>query len=123
MGGRPDDSTRNFHGDLAELAAWDAVLTQNEISELASGVSPLSVRPGSLKNYVPLVRGVEDVVYGSHSSTTGTTVSAHPPVIYGAPSAPVVVSDVPRVISVSTDDDVLADEDPWTIVGTRFGAR
>lgn len=47
------DSTPSgpFDGRLAECAIWDVDLTDAEVAELASGVSPLKVRPGNLVGY------------------------------------------------------------------------
>jgi hypothetical protein len=116
--------TRGIDARVAELACWDGELGQAQATALAAGCSPLSIAPDSLLNYWPLVRDLHDVAGGlTFTNATSTPVAAHPRIMQ--PSYPVVstVSDVPRVISVSTDDDVPATEDPWTIAGTRFGAR
>lgn len=45
-----------------EGALWDCELTADEIRALASGVSPLAVRPDRLVEYVPFPpRGARDV--------------------------------------------------------------
>ncbi len=36
-------------------AGWDVVLTREEIARLASGISPLLIRPDRLVYYAPLV--------------------------------------------------------------------
>jgi hypothetical protein len=123
LAGRTSTDDRNFNGKLAEVAQWNTELGDAEAAQLSSGVSPLLVRPDNLGYYAPLDGGYHDYVGGSAGTLDGTTASPHPPIIRPAQFTPVVVSDVPRVISVSTDDDVPVDEDPWTIAGTRFGAR
>lgn len=42
-------------GYLAEVGIWDAALTDAEVAVLATGVSPLAVRPQSLVGYWPIV--------------------------------------------------------------------
>ncbi len=44
-------NTNYMSGRLAEAAVWDAVLTSEEHELLASGLSPLFIRPGSLISY------------------------------------------------------------------------
>jgi len=41
-------------GDLAEIAIYDGILTEDEIKSLAAGHCPLSVRPDLLSGYYPL---------------------------------------------------------------------
>ncbi len=65
-----DTTTSNFLGaDLAELAIWNAALTQPDVEALAEGLSPLKVVPGSLIFYAPLVRGLQDHI-GAATATT-----------------------------------------------------
>lgn len=78
-------TTEPFGGDLAEVAIWSAVLTDQEILALARGLSPFAVRPASLVSYVP--------IWGLHSpeidlktpantwTVTGATRSSHAPVV------------------------------------------
>lgn len=42
-------------GLIAEVAMWNVALTDAEVSSLATGVSPLQIRPGSLVAYWPLI--------------------------------------------------------------------
>ena len=51
-------------GSLAEAAIWNAALSDAEVAALATGVSPLLVRPGSLVFYAPLARDLLDRVGG-----------------------------------------------------------
>ena len=84
--GRWDDSTPQFgfNGKLAEGAAWNVELTSAERQMLADGVSPLLVRPGSLRYYMPhVVAGVTRGYFGNAITEAGTvTTSAHPRTIY-----------------------------------------
>jgi len=43
-----------FDGEIAEWAAWDAVLTAGERTSLYNGASPLFVRPGNMRAYFPM---------------------------------------------------------------------
>lgn len=69
-----------FDGNLAEPAIWDATLTAAEAASLATGISPLAIRPGNLVFYSPLVRTLtNDIVGGLTLTNNGTvTVAAHP---------------------------------------------
>ena len=73
-----------FSGFIAESAIWNVALTDAEITILAAGYSPLFVRPQNLVFYAPLIRGLNDKVGGLVLTASGTTVSAHPPIIYPA---------------------------------------
>jgi hypothetical protein len=73
--------TSPFSGDLAEVAFWNAALTDAEVASLAKGFSPTMVRPMSLRSYYPLSgRGTERDLYArSFLATTGTTAATtHP---------------------------------------------
>lgn len=43
-------------GDVAEIGVWSAQLTETELYSLSRGVKPISIRPESLKAYLPLIR-------------------------------------------------------------------
>jgi len=84
MGWGHDTSTgsaRYTAGSYAETAWYDDVLTPAEIASLASGVTPVLIRPRALVHYWPLVDTTQDVVGGEEPTLTGTTVLAHPRVI------------------------------------------
>lgn len=87
--GRRGDSTPDAYmsGHIAGAAVWNAALSDDEAAILAKGYSPLFVKPENLVAYWPLVRGLNDRVGGYTLTASGTTVSAHPPVIYPAPPA------------------------------------
>ena len=79
---------RNDNGfcdaSIAEAAIWNTDLTEAEIAVLATGVSPLAVRPQSLVAYWPLVGNLSpelDFVGGYDMAlTNGPTKADHPPV-------------------------------------------
>ena len=65
-------------GRIAEVGFWSATLTQDEISALAKGASPSSIRPQSLFFYAPLVRDAIELRNGSTLTVSGATVAEHP---------------------------------------------
>jgi hypothetical protein len=73
---------RPWSGSLAEIGMWDVALTAAEIAALGKGYTPKLIRPTALRLYVPIVRDVVDVRGGLALTTTGTSVSVHPRVIY-----------------------------------------
>lgn len=66
-----------FNGDLAQVAIYDAALSENELKALSNGFSPRTIRPQSLRFFAPLVRELIDYK-GATLTNTGTTVSVHP---------------------------------------------
>ena len=70
-------------GPVAEAAVWDVALTAADAAILASGYSPLFVRPQNLVFYVPLVRDNDEDIVGGISMTAfnAPTIASHPPVI------------------------------------------
>ena len=80
----------SYVGSLAEIANWrDVNLGADDITALASGFSPLRVRPRYLDLYAPMVDSAVNNIEPSHAapagtfSVTGTTVSDHPRIIGG----------------------------------------
>lgn len=56
IGARKNTSYGTFWtGGIAEVAVWSVALTTNEIADLASGMSPLLIRPTSRVFYAPLI--------------------------------------------------------------------
>lgn len=92
------DGTRDIDGKLAEVAAWNRVLSGAEMASLASGFSPLFF-PG-LIFYAPLVREDEDIVGGNAPSVNGTpSVFPHPRMIYPHTPHAFAVPAVPGTIA------------------------
>lgn len=84
---------------IAECALWNAALTTSEIDSLATGFSPLFIRPVSLLGYWPLWSNYIDSVGSNTLSATGDPeAAAHPRIFYptspqiGVPSGTVVPS-------------------------------
>lgn len=80
--GTGDSGTSNFlDGHLAECAKWDRELAATEITALKNGVSPRFYLNG-LKWYVPMVRDYNEIKTGIAITNNGSTVSAHPRILY-----------------------------------------
>jgi len=73
-----------FDGSIAEVAVWNAILTDAEYLVLAAGYSPLFVRPQSLVAYWPLIRGYNCKINAANNLTANNapTIVAHPRIIY-----------------------------------------
>lgn len=80
----------DFDGSMAEVASWQAVLSAAERAALAAGATPMLVRPGDLKMYVPAYGPANDEggqFVGGTWPATGTLPQVnHPPV--GPPILP-----------------------------------
>lgn len=81
-----NNSGAAISGYVAEAAIWNVALTAAEISALASGYSPLLIRPGSLVYYPQLIGRISpeiDIVGGYDMTLNGSPTTAnHPPIIY-----------------------------------------
>ncbi len=85
LGYQADSGPANaMSGALAEWAMWNVALSNEEISILALGVSPLLVRPNELLAYWPMIGGnlttEPDIVGGfnlAESASYGTRNGAH----------------------------------------------
>lgn len=73
-----------FPGLIAEVGIWNVALTDDEVSSLAKGMSPLLIRRENLVEYVPLLgKGSPEVgLKGTPFTVTGTTAAAHPRIYY-----------------------------------------
>ena len=85
--GMSGDSTpsRGMSGDIAHVAVWDVVLTDDEVATLAEGISPLRVRRDSLIAYWPINgQSPEPDIVGGLNLTLGgaPTQSEEPPIPY-----------------------------------------
>ena len=67
----------SYVGDLAEFAYWGIDLDAAEIAALAKGFRPSSIRPASLKAYIPGIRTIQEI-RGTSLTVTGTSVADHP---------------------------------------------
>lgn len=70
-----------FAGLMADVAAWNVVLTDAELESLRKGFSPRRIRPQSLKLFLPMVRDTNDRK-GNAWTVVGGSVANHPRV-YG----------------------------------------
>ena len=82
-----DHSGKYWEGKIGECAAYNAILSANEIAQLAEGVSPLFIQPENLIGYWPLgglyTDEVNDIL-GSYNLTANNspTTFDHPKAIY-----------------------------------------
>jgi hypothetical protein len=72
-----------FNGSLAEVAVWNAALTDQEIAVLATGMPASAVRPQSLVFYLPLVRELVDLMGNAPFAKVGSPAAAEHCRIYG----------------------------------------
>jgi hypothetical protein len=84
--GRVDGTSPGSYmeGRIAEAGLWNVALDVNEIAALARGISPRSVRPGSLVGYWPIwgihSPEIDLVPAGRTLTVTGTSKADHAPV-------------------------------------------
>ena len=79
--GKRSTNTWYWKGDMAELAKWDTDLSQEQITALAKGASPLFF-PEPLAWYLPLREHLREVVAGLAVANNGTTLTEHPTISY-----------------------------------------
>jgi hypothetical protein len=78
IGGRSGGG-RFFNGLMAEVAMWNADLTDDEVTSLARGFKPSRVRPQSLQFYAPIVRDIQELRQAVAITNSNTaTVADHP---------------------------------------------
>lgn len=102
-----------FAGDLAEAAAWNIALSDADVAALNLGISPLFVRPDALTSYWPLLGqgSPEPDFRGKKALTaTGTTVVAHPSIVYPdynfvAPKFGAALGTAGRTLAVFTPEE------------------
>jgi hypothetical protein len=94
-------------GGMAEVAIWNATLSDEAIAVLSTGVSPLAVHPQDLVIYLPFVRDDDNCLISGISFTPGNspTVGAHPRVIY------------PKIFAVNYENIVRSDALPAYLEG------
>lgn len=81
LGARNENDIRNMDGRMAAVGWWNRVLGAGEITSLAKGYSPLFI-PNGLKFAPDLVRSYFDPISGAAGTLDGTSVIAHPRIIY-----------------------------------------
>lgn len=73
-------------GKIAEVAVWNDVLTEFQISSLASGMIPTAINPTKLIKYYTLrgsdLTNIVNPVAGQDLTNTGSTEDAEHPTIY-----------------------------------------
>ena len=80
LGNRAGD-TLTFNGMLAQFAMWDSILTSGNATSLAGGALPSSISPGTLIEYLPMLRTDDPVTSEviADPTVTGTAVQNDPP--------------------------------------------
>jgi len=71
-------------GLIAEVAVWNTSLTADDAASLASGISPMLVRPDVLVAYWPLFGEASpeiDIVRGQDATVNGATAGDHPRIL------------------------------------------
>jgi hypothetical protein len=86
-------NVHNISGRVAEVGIWDVVLTDDELLALSKGVSPLLIRPTSLKAYWPMLDSAAPDVDRWNAGYNLTPVNSptmadHPLVFYPAGPRP-----------------------------------
>lgn len=78
-----DAFTAYYDGQIAECCVWNVALTDAEVASLATGISPLLIRPGNLTHYWPLIRGLQDHINVYDMTVNGgASVATHPAIRY-----------------------------------------
>ena len=76
-------------GRIAEVALWDVALSAAEVAALASGVTPLHMRPGNLVAYWPVwglhSPEIDLTSNGNNMTVTGPVKAGHAPVTLYTP--------------------------------------
>jgi len=86
IGQRAAGDLQRFDGILAECAAWNVALTDEEAKILSNGVSPQKIRPENLLAYAPLYgrsfgMSEPDVIKGNRYYSVGGYGAPHPPMV------------------------------------------
>ena len=99
----------DFDGDIAEAAIWDTDLTNEEVAALGKGASPLTIRPGNLVAYWPMIRDsgtLNDKLGVNNLNLIGTTGPANHPRI----ATPFVQNVIPPESAAPTDRNITANQ-------------
>src|SRR5580765_957601 len=76
-------ATHYQDGDLAHAAIWNVALSVDELTALAGGAPPSTIRPGALVFYAPLAGVVApepDLIAGRNLTVVGASAATDPPV-------------------------------------------
>jgi hypothetical protein len=97
-----------WDGDIAEVGVWNVALTDLDVAILASGISPLLVRPDALVFYAPLLNGGSpepDIIGRRNLTVTGATLATHPRILRYAslPSVSYFRSTSVNIVGVTRD--------------------
>lgn len=121
--GERSAGTMDMDGRIAECAMWvhytdasQGILSANEARMLASGVSPLRIRPNQLRLYLPMGHASPEPDYSGYlrsGTVTGATVGNH------APVSPMFAYDAqyPHIVTAAVVGDDLA---PYMIRGNTL---
>jgi hypothetical protein len=79
-----NNRNRYLNGKIAELAFWRTALTDDDALQLATGTSPLKIRPQSLILYMPIIRNLiipfnEKARFAAGANYSSITVSGSTP--------------------------------------------
>jgi hypothetical protein len=64
-------------GYLSRASFWNIALTENEVTMIAKGYSPLKIQPENLISYTPIIREAQNIVSSSLTLTEAGTVPQH----------------------------------------------
>lgn len=81
-GGGSVVGTAALNGSLAHVAIWNEGLSTDDVTNLASGISPLFVRAAALRTYWPLESNFQDMVGGYDLVLTGSLTRVDGPDIF-----------------------------------------
>ena len=89
FGTRSDlNADRFFGGAMAEFGKWNRSLLDSERAALAKGFAPSFFRR-SLQWYLPMIRDYREMQQGIAVTNNGSTITAHPNIIY--PAGPYII--------------------------------
>ncbi len=75
---------RSWRGGLARFCQWSVILTDDEMTALANGYHPFSVRKESLVEHIEMLGSVISSIQAA-PSVTGTTDLSHPRLLFKMP--------------------------------------
>lgn len=110
---------RQLSGSIADIAIWNAPLAQGEVTALANGARPGSIRQGSLIGWWPLdgQQSPEPELSGNakNATVTGTTSTSGPPIMMLTPRWP-------RQLDAAAASSIVFRRS-LSSLGTRVGSR